>query len=148
VHGENGDAIGKTITTVPDETTVTSASEKQQPTTTSVEMPLSELQVEACNNAVWEEHVCQLQELNVVPLADCCKYCASAVFSFFPFSLPFLFPSLLAHQKYLLMSCPLVKENERTLQEASRVAFDLRLFMHLWATFEETVGGVNNSCMA
>jgi hypothetical protein len=67
--------LEKTITTVPDETTVTSASEKQQPTTTSVEMPLSELQVEACNNAgLGGTCVSKLQELNVVPLADCCKY--------------------------------------------------------------------------
>jgi hypothetical protein len=57
------------------------------------------------------------------------------VFSFFLFLFLFYFPSLLAHQKYLLMSCPLVKENERTLQEASRVAFDLRLFMHLLGDF-------------
>ena len=67
--------LEKTITTVSDETTVTTASEKQQPTTTTEKMPLSELQVEACNNAdMGGTCESKLQELNVVPLADCCKY--------------------------------------------------------------------------
>ena len=67
--------LEKTITTAPDETTVTTVLEKQQLTTTTAEMPLSELQVEACNNAeLGGTCESKLQELNVVQLADCCKY--------------------------------------------------------------------------
>lgn len=67
--------LEETITTITDETAVTTTLEDQQPATTTAEMPLSELQVEACNNAD-QGGTCEskLQDLNVVPLADCCKY--------------------------------------------------------------------------
>lgn len=74
---EKDTPLEKTMTTALDESPVTSTLEKQQPTTTLTEIPLNELQIEACNNAD-EGGTCEskLAELNVVPLADCCKYLA------------------------------------------------------------------------
>jgi hypothetical protein len=73
---ENKEApLEKTVTTVADEPSVTTTTELEQTATTTAEMPLSELQVEACNNAdLGGTCESKLQELNVVPLADCCKY--------------------------------------------------------------------------
>ena len=63
-----------TVTTAAVDTAVTTTSENE-PATTTADMPLSELQIEACNNAdLGGTCETKLQELNVVPLEDCCGY--------------------------------------------------------------------------
>jgi hypothetical protein len=64
-----------TITTAAEQAAETTIAETQGVASTMPEIPLSELQIEACNNAeLGGTCESKLQELNVVPLADCCKY--------------------------------------------------------------------------
>lgn len=60
---------------IPAEPTEESIPEKQEPATTLAASPLSELQTDACNNAdLGGTCKSKLEELNIVPLGDCCKY--------------------------------------------------------------------------
>jgi hypothetical protein len=65
----------KTITTAAEQPAQTTTTENQEPSATTAEMPLTELQKEACSTAD-TGGTCEskLKELNIVALADCCKY--------------------------------------------------------------------------
>jgi hypothetical protein len=73
---EKNEAPAETTTTIlVEQVAETTITETQGVASTMPETPLSELQVEACNNAdIGGTCESKLQELNVVPLADCCRY--------------------------------------------------------------------------
>jgi hypothetical protein len=59
----------------PQETTTTTVAVEATAVTTSSGIPLNELQQEACINAdLGGTCKSKLEDLNVVPLIDCCKY--------------------------------------------------------------------------
>ena len=64
-----------TTTVVIEVNAVTTTQEHPATVTSTPDIPLNELQKEACINAdLGGTCESKLQELNVVPLADCCKY--------------------------------------------------------------------------
>lgn len=59
----------------PQETTTTTAAHEVNSVTTTPDTPLNELQKEACITAdLGGTCKSKLQDLDIVPLADCCKY--------------------------------------------------------------------------